>query len=219
MRNVKRLALLGAIGLVAIGFAPAERMVAAVPGPTVEEVVQRLMQNVAAAPDLIAADAEVRLRVKKRVTDPPDCVFKGTVTVVSRRPTIKFEDQTTGLLCWIAHQYLLGRQFHLETLESFLARFDFDLLGEKLVGADRYFLVAAKAKDPRNQPNAMIGWIDFDRGLLIESTVKFGWGDIDNTQEYARMQNFWMPTYQYLYTDRFGTSMEVHYTNFRFGPQ
>ena len=220
MRKAERLRLAAAIGMVVIGCAWPVRMAAAVPGPTAGEVVQRLMQTIAAAPEVVSADAEFRLRVKKPLSEPPDCVFRGTVTVVSRRPTIKIDGQTTGLLCWIVNRYVLGRQFQpREGLESFLSRFEFDVLGEKLVGNDRYYLVAGKAKDPKTEPAAMVGWIDFDRGLLVEGTVRYGWGDIDNEQSYARMHNIWMLTYQYLYTPRFGTSMEVLYNNIRFGPQ
>lgn len=220
MGTAVRASLMAAMVMAAVGFTPPARMGAAVPGPTGEEVIQRLMHTIAAAPEVISADAEFRLRVKKPLSEPPDCVFRGTVTVVSRRPTIKIDGQTTGLLCWAVNRYVLGRQLQpRETLESFLARFEYDVLGEKAVGNDRYYLIAARAKDPRTKPAGMIGWVDFDRGLLVEGTVKYAWGEIDNEQSYARMQNIWMLTYQYLYTARFGTSMEILYNNFRFGPQ
>jgi hypothetical protein len=219
-RHSQRLSLAIAIGLTAIGFASPAALAAALPGPTAEEVIQRMMQTIAAAPQVISADAEFRLRVKKPLSEPPDCVFRGTVTVVSRHPTIKIDDQTTGLICWLVTRYVIGRQFQpREGLESFLSRFEFGVLGEKLVGNDRYYLVAGKARDPKTQPTGVVGWVDFDRGLLVEGTVRYSWGDIDNEQSYARMQNIWMLTYQYLYTPRFSTSMEVQYSNFRFGPQ
>jgi hypothetical protein len=217
---IRHVGLAAAIGMIAITFAGPARMAAAIPGPTAEEVVQRLMQTIAAAPEVVSADAEFRLRIKKPLSEPPDCVFRGTVTVVSRHPTIKIDGQTAGLLCWVVNHYVLGRQFQpREGLESFLTRFEFDVLGEKLVGNDRYYLVAGKARDPRTKPATMIGWIDFDRGLLVEGTVRYAWGDIDNEQSYARMQNIWMLTYQYLYIARFGASMEILYHNFHFGPQ
>ena len=219
-RHPTRLGLAAAVGLVAIGLAAPAKLAAALPGPTAEEVIQRMMQTIAAAPHVISADAEFRLRVKKPLSEPPDCVFRGTVTVVSRHPTIKIDGQTTGLICWLVNRYVIGRQFQpREDLESFLSRFEFDVLGEKLVGNDRYYLVAGKAKDPKTQPTGMVGWVDFDRGLLVEGTVRYPWGDIDNEQSYIRMQNVWMLTYQYLYTPRFSTSMEVLYNNFHFRPQ
>jgi hypothetical protein len=61
-------------------------------------------------------------------------------------------------------------------LESFLSRFEFDVLGEKLVGNDHYYLVEGKAKDPRTDPNTMVGWIDFDHGLLVEGTMAYSTG-------------------------------------------
>jgi hypothetical protein len=220
MGKTERVGLAAAIGMIAIGLTLPARIGAAVPGPTAEEVVQRVMQTIAAAPDVISADAEFRLRIKKPLSEPPDCVFRGTVTVVSRHPTIKIDGQTAGVLCWVVNRYVLGREFQpRERLESFLTRFEFDVLGEKLVGNDRYFLVAGKARDPKTKPATMVGWIDFDRGLLVEGTVRYAWGDIDNEQGYARIQNMWMLTYQYLYAARFGASMEILYNNFRFGPQ
>jgi hypothetical protein len=219
-RHPQRVRLAAAISLIAIAFAAPARLAAALPGPTAEEVIQRMMQTIAAAPQVISADAEFRLRVNKPLREPPDCVFRGTVTVVSGHPTIKIDGQTTGLICWLVNRYVIGRQFQpREDLESFMSRFEFDVLGEKLVGNDRYFLVAGKARDPKTQPTGLVGWVDFDRGLLVEGTVRYPWGDIDNEQSYARMQNMWMLTYQYLYTPRFSTSMEVQYSNFRFGPQ
>ncbi len=220
MGKTERVGLAAAIGMIAIGLTLPARMGAAVPGPTAEEVVQRVMHTIAAAPDVISADAEFRLRIKKPLSEPPDCVFRGTVTVVSRHPTIKIDGQTAGVLCWVVNRYVLGREFQpRERLESFLTRFEFDVLGEKLVGNDRYFLVAGKARDPKTKPATMVGWIDFNRGLLVEGTVRYAWGDIDNEQGYARIQNMWMLTYQYLYAARFGASMEILYNNFRFGPQ
>ena len=202
-----------------VSFAAPAHPATALPGPTAGEVIQRLMETIAAAPEVVSADAEFRLRVKKSLSEPPDCVFRGTVTVVNRRPTIKIDGQTAGVICWLVNRYVIGRQFQpRERLESFLTRFEFDVLGEKLVGNDHYYLVAGKARDPKTQPTALIGWVDFDRGLLIEGTVRYPWGDIDNEQSYARMKNIWMLTYQYLYTPRFVTSMEVQYSNFRFGP-
>ena len=125
--------------------------------------------------------------------------------------------RTVGLLCWIADRYVIGRGFEAtERLESFLSRFKFDVLGGKIVENDRYYLVEGHAKDPRNDPRAMIGWIDFDQGLLAEGTVHYFWGSIDTKQSYTRMQRIWMLTYQYLYGPRFQASMEILYGHFRF---
>lgn len=220
MTTITRLGLAGVLGAIAVGATVPAEITAATSGPTAEEVVQRVMHTIAGAPEVIAADAEFRLRIKKPLSEPPDCVFRGTVTVVSHHPTINIDGQTVGLLCWVVNRYVLGRQFQpRERLESFLSRFEFEVLGEKLVGTDRYYLVAGTAKDPKTKPGAMVGWIDFDRGLLIEGTVKYAWGSIDNEQTYGRVENMWMLTYQYLHTARFDASMEILYNNFRFGPR
>lgn len=207
-----------ALGIMAVALALPAKMTAAVRGPAAEEILRRVLTTVYEFPDVVSAEAEFRLRVKKPLSETPDCVFRGTVTVVSRHPTIKIDGRTAGLLCWAVDQYVLGRVFQPpERLESFLSRFEFDVLGEKLVGNDRYFLVAAKATDPDTRPGRMIVWIDFDRGLPVEGTIGYTWGSIDSELGYTRVENLWMLSHQYLSSARFGTSLDVHYSNFRFG--
>jgi hypothetical protein len=187
--------------------------------PTGRDVVERMLETIGDVPGIVFADAEFRLRVMKPVGDPPDCVFKGRAQVVSGQPTVRITDRTGGPICWAVGRYVIGRPFEgSERLERFLSRFDFEVLGRKLVGNDRYYLVQGKAKDPANQPRALIGWIDYDEGLLMEETVEYSWGRIDSTQGYARVDNVWVLTRQYLYTPRFETSLEIVYRNVRFGP-
>ena len=208
--------LAGALTMMALVLAFPVRMMAAV--PPAQEILERMLRTIAEIPDVVSADAEFRLWIGKSLNEPPDCVFRGTAKVVSGQPTLKIDERTTGLFCWVVNRYVIGQRFEAtERLESFLSRFEFDVLGEKLVGNDHYYLVEGKAKDPRNDPNTMVGWIDFDHGLLIEGTVGYSWGSIDTEQSYRRMGSMWILMHQYLYTGRFNTSMEILYSNVRFG--
>ena len=131
---------------IALAFPP--RMMAAV--PPAQEILERMLRTIAEVPTVVSADAEFRLRVGKPLHEPPDCVFRGTAKVVSGQPTLKIDEGTTGLFCWVVNRYVIGQRFEAtERLE----------LGEKLVGNDHYYLVEGKAKDPRNDPNTMVGWI------------------------------------------------------------
>ena len=65
----------------------------------------------------------------------------------------------------------------------------------------------------------MVGWIDFDRGLLVEGPVGYSWGTIDTEQSYHRMGAMWVLTHQYLYAGRLNASVEIVYTHFRVGSQ
>jgi hypothetical protein len=212
--------LAGAIGTVAIVLSFPATPMAAVPTPAAQDSLQRMLMTIAEIPSVVSADAELKLRVGKPLSEPPDCVFRGVAKVVNGEPTLRIDGQTTGLFCWAVNRYVIGQRFEAtERLESFLSRFEFDVLGEKLVGQDPYYLVEGKAKDPRNDPLTMVGWIDFDRGLLVEGTVGYSWGTIDTEQSYQRMGAMWVLTHQYLYAGRFNASVEIVYTHFRVGAQ
>ena len=210
--------LAGTLGAAIIVLTLPGRTAAAVPVPPAQEILQRMLTTIAALPEVVSADAELRLRIVKSPTAPPDCVFRGTVKVTGGHPTVRIGGHTFGLLCWAVDRFVIGRQFEgSEPLERFLARFTFEVLGEKLVGNGRYYLLQGKARDSGNDPSAMIGWIDFDRGLLVDGTVMYSWGRIDTAQSYTQMGRMWMPTYQILHAPRFDASMEIVYSNFQFG--
>ncbi|HTD45909.1 MAG TPA: hypothetical protein VK881_01440 [bacterium] len=209
--------LAGTLGAAIIVLTLPGRTAAAVPVPPAQEILQRMLTTIAALPEVVSADAELRLRIVKSPTAPPDCVFRGTVKVTGGHPTVRIGGHTFGLLCWAVDRFVIGRQFEgSEPLERFLARFTFEVLGEKLVGNGRYYLLQGKARDSGNDPSAMIGWIDFDRGLLVDGTVMYSWGRIDTAQSYTQMGRMWMPTYQILHAPRFDASMEIVYSNFQF---
>ncbi len=210
--------LAGTLAAAAMVLTLPVRPAAAVSVPAAGEILQRMLTTIAAMPEVVSADAELRLRIVKSLTAPPDCVFQGTVRVTGGHPKVRIGGHTYGLLCWAVDRYVIGRQFEgSEPLERFLARFTFEVLGEKLVGNGRYYLLQGRARESGSDPGAMIGWIDFDRGLLVDDTVTYSWGRIDTVQSYTQMGRMWMPTYQILHAPRFDASMEIVYSNFQFG--
>lgn len=181
------------------------------------EILYRVLTANAGTPDVSSADAQFKLRVKKPVADPPDCEFEGTMQLQGGQQSLRVGRRTGGLLCWAVDQYVLGQLFEAsEPLANFLKRFEFRVLGEKLVGNDHHYLIQGTARDPQNNPRAMTGWVDYERGLVTDGLLEYTWGTVDTEQRYARVQGAWMLTYQYLYTSRFDASLEILYSNFRF---
>jgi hypothetical protein len=199
-----------------LGAAPA----AVADFPTGEQIVERVKNANAGAPNLAAADAQFKFRLDRAVTAPPDCEFAGTFRFEGGRQFVNIGQQTAGLECWALNKLLIGRLFQgSEPVQRFLARFQFEVLGWKLVDGRPFYLVKGWARDPSNNPRSLIGWIDYERGLVTDGTVEYGWGSIDTVQRYAVVSGAWVLVHQYLVTPRFGASMEVEYSNFRFSPR
>jgi hypothetical protein len=185
--------------------------------PDAEEILHRVLTANADTPDVVSADAQFRLRVRKPLTAPPDCEFDGTMQLLGGYQSMRVGHRTSGLLCWAVDQYVLGRLFEAsEPLAGFLKRFQFHVLGEKLVDGDRHFLLQGTARDPKNNPRSMMAWVDYERGLVTDGFLEYSWGTIDTEQRYSRVQGAWMVVYQYLYASRFDASLEVSYSDFRF---
>ena len=185
--------------------------------PSAEEIIQRVVTTAAAVPDGASADALFKLRVHKPLSADPDCVFDGTMQIEGGQQSVRIGTRSTGLVCWAVNKYIIGQLFEArEPLQSFLARFDFTVLGEKVVENDHYYLVEGKARDPETNPNGLVVWIDFDRGLLTDGTLKYTWGTVDSEQRYEQLNGAWVLTYQLLQTSRYDATLEIKYTNFRF---
>jgi hypothetical protein len=188
--------------------------------PTPTEIINRVLSANAGTPDVVSADVVFDFRLRKPVTDPPDCEFEGTLHFESGRQIVEIGKHTMGLTCWLVNKYVLGRLFEgTEPVQGFLSRFDFEVLGEKEVGTDRYYLMKGKARDPRTNPRGLIGWVDYDRGLVTDGAVEYSWGRMETVQRYAQLAGAWVLIYQYLFTARFAASMEVFYNNFQFAPR
>lgn len=187
--------------------------------PSAHELLHRVLTVNVDTPEVTSADVVFKLRVKKPLAESPDCEFSGTMQLQGGHQSVRIGQHTTGLLCWAVNQYVLGQLFEgAEPMENFLNRFEFHVLGEKLVGTDHYYLVQGRARDPKNNPRSMIGWIDYERGLVTNGTLEYTWGTIDTEQRYARVNGAWVLAYQYLYSGRFDATLEISYTNFRFAP-
>ena len=185
--------------------------------PSADEIIRRVVTTAAAVPDGASADALFKLRVHKPLNADPDCVFDGTMQIEGGQQSVRIGTRSTGLVCWAVNKYIIGQLFGArEPLQSFLARFDFTVLGEKVVENDHYYLVEGRARDPENNPNGLVGWIDFDRGLLTDGTLKYTWGTVDSEQRYEQLNGAWVLTYQLLQTSRYDATLEIEYTNFRF---
>jgi hypothetical protein len=121
------------------------------------------------------------------------------------------------MLCWAVNRYVLGQLFEAsEPMEAFLRRFEFLVLGEKVAGNDHYYLLQGKARDPNNNPRSMIGWVDYERGLITDGTVEYNWGTIESEQRYTRQTGAWLLAHQFLRASRFDATLEIMYSNFRF---
>ncbi len=185
--------------------------------PTPEEIIRRVLTANADTPDIVSAEVLFKFRYKKPVTDAPDCESEGTVHIERGHQAVTIGRRTIGLTCWALDTYVIGRLFEgAEPVQTFLSRFDFEVLGEKLVGSGHLYLMQGKARDPRTNPRGLIGWVDYERGLVMDGTVEYTWGNLDTEQRYTLLSGAWVLTYQYLYAERFKASMEVFYSNFQF---
>ena len=185
--------------------------------PSAHDILHRVLTVNAKTPDIVSADALFKLRVKKTLADPPDCEFNGTMQLQGGHQSLRVGQRTAGLLCWAVDQYVLGRLFEAtEPMGTFLDRFEFHVLGEKLVGNEHYYLVQGKARNPNLNVRSMIGWIDYNRGLITDGTIAYAWGTVDTEQRYARAEGAWVLAYQFIRSSRFDATMEIQYSNFRF---
>jgi hypothetical protein len=185
--------------------------------PSAPEILHRVLTANGDTPDVTSADVVFKLRIRKAQTDPPDCEFNGSMQLQGGRQSVKIDQRTTGMLCWAVNKYVLGQLFEAsEPMEAFLRRFEFHVLGEKVAGNDHYYLLQGKARDPNNNPRSMIGWVDYERGLITDGTVEYNWGTIDTEQRYTRQNGAWLLAYQFLRASRFDATLEILYSNFRF---
>lgn len=216
MHGVRRTSTLQAVALflacVAIPL-PAAAASFEVPSPI--GIFQRVFAMSARVPAEISADAVVKFRVKKSLSDPPDCVFKGITRVDRGHQIVEVTEGAPGTLCWVA-KLALGQGFDVrKDLEEVLPLLDLTVLGLKLAGHDHYYLIEGRARDPKMQLRRLIVWVDYERGLLTEGTLVYTWGSLDVSQDYMPLNGAWVVTRQYIYTSRFDASLEVSYKNFR----
>jgi len=206
-----------AVALLATVIAPLHAAAAAFDVPSPEEIFQRVFTTHVGMSGVVSADAELKLRVAKPVSAPPDCVFHAVTRYDQGRQIMTIKDRTSGTICWAVQQYAPSQLFDMrKALEDVLPLFDFTVLGVKLVGDNHSYLIEGKARDlNKANPIGITVWVDYDRGLLTEGTLFYRWGTVDFEQEYAPLNGGWVLAHQYIYTSRFNASVEVSYSNFR----
>jgi hypothetical protein len=208
---------------------------AAVERPSADEIVKKFLTMRASAPRISVADVSLALRTKVPVTAPPTCSYIGKFNSTGARYAITVEREVHGsAICGLAAKHrdnLL--EVVRETMEAVaplpdqaqaialrLDRFDLAVLDQKVVGvgqrSDWFYLLDGKAKDPKNDPSAFHGWIDYDEGLWEEGTLTYSWGQVETKQKYTRLENVWVLTYQYLYSKQYDASLEAVFSNFQF---
>lgn len=186
--------------------------------PSAQDILNRVLTVNTGTPDVTSADVTFKLRIKKPLNEPPDCEFNGTMQLQGGRQALKVGQRTNGVLCWAVDKYVLGQLFEAgEPMENFLHRFDFTVLGEKMVGEEHYYLMQGKTRDPNNKnPGAMVGWINYDRGLITDGRLEYSWGTIETEQRYTRVNRSWVLAHQLIHSNRFEATLEIAYSNFRF---
>jgi hypothetical protein len=186
--------------------------------PSARDILHRVITVNTGSPDIASADVRFKLRVKRALSEPPDCEFNGTMQLQGGHQSVKIGQRTSGLLCWAVDKYVLGQLFEAsEPMANFLNRFDFAVLGEKVVGEEHYYLIQGKAKDPNNKnPGSMTGWVNYERGLVTDGRLDYSWGTVETEQRYSRVNGSWVLAYQLVHASRFEATLEIAYSNFRF---
>jgi hypothetical protein len=180
---------------------------------TPKAIIDRILSANQDAPHIASMDFVASLRVRRPLSAAPDCVFEGAVKLQAGHRSATVNHLTPGLLCLAANQTIISKLFEgNEPFETLLARFEFQVLGEKVVNGDQSYLVQGKARESQADPKVMIGWIDYDRGLVIEATMQYAVRTIDLAQNYTSVSNAWVLTYQYLNIPSLGSTLEISYS-------
>ena len=63
---------------------------------------------------------------------------------------------------------------------------------------------------------SVIGWVDYDRGLVTDGTIRYAWGEVTAVQEYGLVGGAWVLAHQQLRVPGFGATLEISYSGYRF---
>jgi hypothetical protein len=180
---------------------------------TSKAIIDRILSANQNAPHIASMDFVASLRVRRPLSALPDCVFEGAVKLQEGHRSATVNHLTPGLLCLAINRTIISKLFEgNEPFATLLARFDFQVLGEKVVGDNQSYLVQGKARDSQADPRAMIGWIDYNRGLVIEATMHYAVRTIDLAQHYTSVNGAWVLTYQYVDIPSLGSTLEISYS-------
>jgi hypothetical protein len=181
--------------------------------PTPKAIIDRILSVNQNAPHIASMDFVASMRVRRPASAPPDCVFEGAVKFQGEHRSATVNHLTPGVLCVALNRTIISRLFEEnEPFATLLARFDFRVLGEKIVDGDRYYLVQGKARESQVDPRAMIGWIDYNRGLVSEATMQYAAATIDIVQHYTSITGAWVLTHQYVSIPSLGSTLEISYS-------
>ena len=227
----------GVIAAVALTAVLGMAAKAAVEAPSAEEIVRKFLTARASAPKILVADASVALRWNTPLTEAPNCSYIGKLNLVGTRYAITIEREIReSRICKAADRHLdTLLEVVRETMDAVtplpeeaqalalrLDQFEFTVRDQKVKGVgdhtDWLYLLDGRAKDPNNDPRAFHGWIDYDQAVWDEGTLTYSWGRVETKQKYARLQDAWVLNYQYLYSEKYHSSLEVVFTNFQFSP-
>ncbi len=187
--------------------------------PTPKAIIDRILSANQNAPHIASMDFVANLRVRQPLSAPPNCVFEGTVKFQAGHRFAAVNHLTPGLLCFALRRTIIGRLFEgTEPLATLLSRFDFQVLGLKVANGRQYYLVQGKARESPEDPKAMIGWVDYDRGLVVDATMQYVAGAIDLAQDYTAVNDAWVLTYQYINIPSLGSTVEISYSKITITP-
>ena len=185
--------------------------------PPAQDIVGRVLATVDHV-GLASADLVISLRVGQPAGDPPACEFRGVLGISREQLAFKVEQATASPVCWLIERFVLVRLFgERSRVDSLLPLYRFDVLGWKLVDGRPYYLMYARALERTTDPSWVIGWVDYDRGLVADATLHYTWGEVTSAQEYAPLAGVWVLTHQHLDLPRFGAAVDIAYSGFRFG--
>ena len=181
--------------------------------PTPKAIIDRILSVNQNAPHIASMDFVASMRVRRPASAPPDCVFEGAVKFQGEHRSATVNRLTPGVLCVAINRTIISRLFEgNEQFATLLARFDFQVLGEKVVDGDRYYLVQGKARESRVDPRAMVGWIDYNRGLVSEATTQYAAATIELVQHYTSITGAWVLSDQYVSIPSLGSTLEISYS-------
>jgi hypothetical protein len=227
----------GVIAAVALTAVLGMAAKAAVEAPSAEEIVRKFLTVRASAPKILVADASVALRWNTPLTEAPNCSYIGKLNLVGTRYAITIEREIReSRICKAADRHLdTLLEVVRETMDAVtplpeeaqalalrLDQFEFTVRDQKVKGVgdhtDWLYLLDGRAKDPNNDPRAFHGWIDYDQAVWEEGTLTYSWGRVETKQKYTRLQDAWVLNYQYLYSEKYHSSLEAEFSNFQFSP-
>ena len=139
--------------------------------PSAQDVINRVLTT-ARTMDLASAAVAIELFLGTSGNASPACVFRGVLRVSPNPTTLAVAEWTPHPLCWTIERFVLGRLLSdRDQAGELLRSFRFEVLGEKLEDGRPYYLVYGKALAAQSDALSVIGWVDYDRGLVTDDAA------------------------------------------------